>query len=62
MNLQVGQSTTLSMPSAQAAELQSANETGHGDESSLHVVKRIRVISPLLADMAHNNTKRCMFY
>ncbi|DBB14886.1 TPA: hypothetical protein ACH3X3_004487 [Trebouxia sp. C0006] len=41
--VQVGQSTTLSMPSAQAAELQSANETGHGDESSLHVVKRIRV-------------------
>ena len=42
-NLQVGHSTNLSMPSAQAAELQPASKTGRGDETSLHVVKRIRV-------------------
>ncbi len=43
-NLQVGHSTTLSfLPSAQAAELQPASKTGRGDETSLHVVKRIRV-------------------
>ena len=47
MQLQVGYSTSLSMPSAQAADLQPANKTGHGDETSLHIVKRIRVSSPL---------------
>ncbi|KAL0039356.1 hypothetical protein WJX79_004735 [Trebouxia sp. C0005] len=41
--MQVGKSTTLSMPSAQAAELQPAKKTGCGDEPSLHIVKRIRV-------------------
>ncbi|DBB01934.1 TPA: hypothetical protein ACH3X1_000525 [Trebouxia sp. C0004] len=41
--VQVGDSTTLSMPSAQAAELQLATKSGWGDETSLHVVKRIRM-------------------
>ncbi len=62
MQLQVGHSTILSMPSAQAAEVQPANTTGCGNETSLHVVKRIRVgsPSPSLADVAHNNTKYWM--
>ncbi|KAA6419613.1 MAG: hypothetical protein FRX49_10338 [Trebouxia sp. A1-2] len=41
--VQVGKSTTLSMPSAQAAELPPDKKTGCGDEPSLHIVKRIRV-------------------
>jgi hypothetical protein len=58
--LQVGCSTSLNMPSVQAADLQPANKTGRGDETSLHVVKRIRVSSPSLAGMAHSNTKHLM--
>ena len=57
LQLQVGCSTVLKMPSAEAADLQRANRTGHGDETSLHVVKRIRVCSPSLAAMADNRTK-----